>query len=316
MDEWLVILNPHAGVGKGAKDREIIKGVLSKSGLSFHIVTSDYSRHTIALTSEYIEKGYRKIIIAGGDGTLNEVVNGIYSQASVLPSEIILGMLPVGTGNDWVKTFGIPVDYKKAMNIILRGKVVSQDVGRIIQQSKKGKSIRYFANMTGFGFDAMVAQKANKLKNKGRSGLLVYLNSLLTSYIAYQAIKMQINIDKGDIVTEVFSCSIGIGKFNGGGMMQAPGAIPNNGEFEVTLIEKIGVWTLLKNIKGLFDGSFVHDKHVSTYKANKIKLRSGTLIPCEADGENLGKGNFVVEMLPHSLNVIYGDTSYLSFNED
>lgn len=313
--EWLVLLNPHAGVGRGARDRKKIEALLNAKNISYQIVVSEYPKHAMLLIQEKIGQGYQNIIIAGGDGTLNEVVNGVYTQEFLLPDKITIGMLPVGTGNDWIKTFGIPLNYKKALDIILERKIIQQDIGRIIKQNKKEVDVRYFANMAGFGFDALVAKKANKLKDKGRSGLLVYLYSLITSYVQYKTIKMHIKVDDGDFNAEVFSCSIGIGIYNGGGMMQAPGAIPNNGEFQVTLIRKIGIWTLIKNIKGLFDGSFIHDKHVATYTAKKVKLSAINKIPCEADGEILGKGNYHVELLPHCLNVIYGSSDNLSFQK-
>lgn len=310
-DTWLIILNPHAGVGKGARDRALIEELLDKNNIQYTLVVSEYPGHTISLTKDRISNGYHKIIVAGGDGTLNEVVNGVYSQDIIAPDKLTLGMIPVGTGNDWIRTFGIPLDYNKAIETILEGRMVKQDVGRIIKQVSEYVEIRHFANMTGYGFDAMVAHKANQMKDQGRSGLLVYLYSLLYSYVKYKAIRMRIKIDGNEVSDQIFSCSLGIGKFNGGGMMQAPDAIPNNGSFQLTVIRKIGIWTLIKNLKGLFDGTFVHDKHVSTYTVTKVELESKIAIPGEADGENLGVGNYRIDMLPHALNVIYGDGAFL-----
>lgn len=105
--KWLVILNPHAGSGRGGKDRNEIQQKLQKAGFDFDFVTSDYPKHIIRLTIDAIETGYRKLIVAGGDGSLNEVVNGIFQQSICSPEEITVGMIPVGTGNDWIKTFGI-----------------------------------------------------------------------------------------------------------------------------------------------------------------------------------------------------------------
>ena len=314
-DAWLVILNPHAGVGKGAKDQALIENLLNNHKVHYTLVVSEFPGHAIHLSKDRIIKGYHKIIVAGGDGTLNEVVNGIYSQDVIEPYKLKLGMIPIGTGNDWIRTFGIPLDYNKAIDTILLGNTVKQDVGRIVKKDEKNVETRFFANMTGYGFDAMVAHKANAMKNKGQSGLLLYLYSLLYSYVKYKAIRMHIKIDSGEISDQIFSCSIGIGKFNGGGMMQAPDAIPNNGFFQLTVIRKIGIWTLRKNLKGLFDGSFVHDKHVSTHTVSRVELNSKIAIPGEADGENLGFGIYSIDMLPHALNVIYGDGAYLDIEE-
>ena len=306
VNDWVLILNPHAGVGKGEKDKKKIIKLLRKNGFEFETYISEYPKHIISLTSGLIGKGYRKIIIAGGDGSLNEVVNGIFCQTEISPEKITVGMIPVGTGNDWIKTFGVPNDYKKAIKRIIKGKTIRQDVGKISYDENGKNSTCFFANMAGFGFDAMVAEKANVLKNKGRSGILVYLQSLTSSFIQFQICKTRMQIDQEEINELIFSTSIGIGKYNGGGMMQAPGAIPNNGEFQVTVIRKIGVLGILRNIIGLYNGNFIKDYRVSTHSARHIKITSERNIAGEADGEILGNHSFEIEIIPQKLNVVRG----------
>lgn len=309
--EWLVVLNPHAGGGRGNHDKKKIIRLLEEFKFDFEMVISEYAKHAISLTIDFISKGYRKIIVAGGDGTLNEVVNGVFLQDSVNPKEIKIGMLPVGTGNDWIKTFGIPTDYIEALNIIKADKHIFQDIGKISYQIEDEEKTRFFANMAGFGFDAMVAAKANKLKEKGRNGILVYMYSLIASYVKYHICKTRIVVGDTEINDLVFTASIGIGKFNGGGMMQAPYAVPNNGEFQVTVIKKIGVFGIIKNLAGLYSGEFVKDRRVSTYSTNKVIVNGAFKIPCEADGETLGNSSFEVEIIPAQLQVIYGDDKFL-----
>lgn len=304
--DWVLILNPHAGGGKGAKDQSRIINHLKKNGFEFETFVSGFPKHIVSLTKNAIKNGHRKIIMAGGDGSLNEVVNGIFSQTEVPPEVITVAMIPVGTGNDWIKTFGIPNNYKKAVTRIIKGKTIRQDVGKISYEEKGSPAVCFFANMAGFGFDAMVAEKANTLKNKGRSGILVYLQSLIASFIQFQIAKTRIVIDNEEINELIFSASIGIGKYNGGGMMQAPGAVPNNGEFQVTVIRKIGILGILRNIVGLYDGSFVKDRRVSTHPAKHIKITSERSIAGEADGEILGNHSFEIEIIPQKLNVVRG----------
>lgn len=304
--DWVLLLNPHAGSGKGKQDKKQIKKLLKKAGFKFETYISEYSKHAITLTIELIEKGYRKIIIAGGDGSLNEIVNGIFLQNIVAPEEITLSMIPVGTGNDWIKTFGIPNDYKKAIKRIVKEKTIRQDVGKITFENKGETEFRYFANMAGFGFDAMVAEKANRLKDKGRKGVLVYLQSLAASYIQFQVSKTRIQIDKEEIDELVFTSSIGIGKYNGGGMMQAPDAIPNNGEFQVTVIRKISIFGILKNLAGLYNGNYLKDHRVSTHFAKHVVVSAANPIAGEADGEILGNHSFEIEIIPQKLKVVRG----------
>ena len=311
--KWFVVLNPHAGSGRGKKDKpEIIKS-LNQSGITYKLAVSEFPKHTIELVIQAIKNGYRNLIVAGGDGTLNEAVNGIFSQTVCPPIEITIGMIPVGTGNDWIKTFGIPNNYKDAINIIGKGEPMRQDIGRITFAENALNQTCYFANMAGFGFDAMVAKKTNSLKDKGRKGISLYLQALGSSFINYQTCKTHIVIDGQEIDELIFSACIGIGKYNGGGMMQAPGAIPNNGLFQVTIIRKIGLFGILRNLTGLYSGKFVNDPRVSVHWGSHVSISAKLNMAGEADGEILGTHKFEIELLSQKLNVIYNPEKYLKF---
>ncbi|MDO8928469.1 MAG: diacylglycerol kinase family lipid kinase [Bacteroidota bacterium] len=311
--KWFVILNPHAGSGRGKKDRAKILKTLDEHGFEYELQVSKYQKHTIQLTIQAIGQGFRNLIIAGGDGTLNEAVNGIFSQTVCAPEEITIGMIPVGTGNDWIKTFGIPNDYNAAIKLLQKGDTMRQDVGRISFSENESAKTCYFANMAGFGFDAKVTEKTNRLKDKGRKGISLYLQALGSSLWNYQAAKTQITIDGQEINELIFSVSTGIGKFNGGGMMQAPGAVPNNGHFQVTIIRKIGLFGIIRNLTGLYSGKFIKDPRVSTHNAYHILISSAHLIAGEADGEILGNNNFEIVLLAQKLNVIFNPEKYLKF---
>jgi YegS/Rv2252/BmrU family lipid kinase len=311
--KWFIILNPHAGSGRGKKDRAEILKVLDKSDFEYKLKISEFPKHTIPLAIEAITKGFRNLIVVGGDGTLNEAVNGIFSQTVCPPEEITIGMIPVGTGNDWIKTFGIPNDYNGAVKIIKQGITMRQDVGRITFPENDLIRTCYFANMAGFGFDAMVAAKTNRLKDKGREGITLYLQALGSSFLNYQTAKTRVMIDGQQIDELIFSVCIGIGKFNGGGMMQAPGAIPDKGLFQVTIIRKIGLFGILRNLAGLYSGEFVNDPRVSTFYAKNISISSAHNIAGEADGEILGDNKFEIDIISQKLNVIYNPEKYLKF---
>lgn len=310
-EKWLVILNPHAGSGKGEKDRDDIIRKLTNAEFKFELVISEYPKHIIQLTIDAIGRGFRKLIVAGGDGSLNEAVNGIFMQNFCHPEKVTVGMIPVGTGNDWIKTFGISNYYKDAIKILRNGKTMRQDIGCIRFAENGQERTSFFANMAGFGFDAMVAEKTNRLKNKGRSGISLYLQALGSSFLNYRTAKTRVVIDGKEVEDLIFSVSIGIGKFNGGGMMQAPGAIPDNGLFEVTIIKKIGLWGILRNLTGLYSGAYVKDYRVSTFRAQKVSISSAQNIAGEADGEALGDNKFEIEIISQKLCVIFNPDKYL-----
>jgi len=307
---WQVILNPHAGGGKGRRDRNKIVSILNLSGLQYKLHVSKYAGHSFELSKDLAVNGETHFIVAGGDGTLNEIVNGIFKGKNSKCDNIVIGMLPVGTGNDWIRTFGIPDHYQMAMNIILKGKTVVQDVG-LVEYREDGKAIsRYFVNIAGFGFDAMVATRANALKNDGLSGLRVYIESFIWSYRNHKTGRTRVVIDGKELEMNLFSAVVGIGRYNGGGMMQVPDANPVNGCFHITIIRKLSIWGIISNFMKLYNGSFVRDRRVSTHTGKHVQFFAERPLSGEADGESIGNSNFNLQIIPHQLRVIYGDDKF------
>ncbi|MFZ4545816.1 MAG: diacylglycerol/lipid kinase family protein [Bacteroidales bacterium] len=305
--EWFVLVNPNAGKRKGEKDWHEIAAKITAAGIKFVHVFTEHRGHAVVLTREYLENGYRNIIVVGGDGTLNEVVNGIFLQKEIPTSEITLAMIPVGTGNDWCRMFNIPGDYKQAINLIKKRKIFVQDTGTIKYIStENGEITRYFINMAGMGFDAMVAQKTNKQKDMGKSNPMSYVVNIFSSLFSYSSTKVTILLDGEKIMSDIFSMSVGICQYNGGGMKQAPTALPDDGLFDLTLIKPIGKFKIIRNIIKLFDGSFTRMPEVSTYRSSKIIIHSEPKMFMEADGESLGHTPFVFNIIPQSLNVVSG----------
>ncbi len=306
--QWFVIVNPNAGKRKGEKDWLEIAALLNEAGIDFVNVFTEHKNHAVALTRKYIENGYKNIIAVGGDGTLNEVVNGIFSQAHVPVADIVLAMIPVGTGNDWCRTFNIPNDYKKAIRVIARRNLFTQDIGSVKYISSSGnEKVRYFINMAGMGFDALVAKKTNKQKEAGKSNPFSYAINIFSSLFNYKSTKVTIMLDNEKVETGVFSMSVGICQYNGGGMKQAPGALPDDGLFDLTIIQPIGKFKVIRNVLKLFDGSFTRLHEVSTYRSSQIVIHSNPAMYIEADGESLGHTPFVFSILPRCLNVVTGN---------
>jgi YegS/Rv2252/BmrU family lipid kinase len=302
--EWLVLVNPNAGTQKGEKDWKKISRLLNEYGFDYHSVFTEHKLHAIELVPEYIEKGYRKIIVVGGDGTMNEVVNGIFAQKTVLSTNITLGMISIGTGNDWVRTYNVPLEYKQAIEIIKQGKTLEQDVGIVEYSSNSGTRTRYFANIAGFGFDGLVAKKTNADKEKGSSNPFLYLANLVSSLFSYNSTNVRINIDGREIKAKVFSMSVCIGQYNGGGMIQAPDALPNDGLLDLTIIKHMSKLSIVYNLRRLYDGSIRKVKQVELLTGRSIRIESDFPIPLEADGESLGNSPFQFNIIPKSLKVI------------
>ncbi|MDX9941270.1 MAG: diacylglycerol kinase family lipid kinase [Bacteroidales bacterium] len=302
--EWLVLVNPNAGIGKGKKDWGKISQLLDEQGFVYQAVFTERKLHAIELVIENITLGYRKIIVVGGDGTMNEVVNGVFSQQVVPTTAITLGMISIGTGNDWVRTYNIPLDYLQAIEIIKRGNTLEQDAGIVQYSNDNGLEKRYFANMAGLGFDGLVAKKTNADKEKGSVLPMLFLVNLLSSMFSYNSSNIRVNIDGREIKAKVFSIGVGIGQYNGGGMMQAPDARPNDGLLDLTIIKHISVLSILANIRRLYDGKIHKVKQVVLLTGKNIRIESDVIIPLEADGEYLGHSPFEFNIIPKSIKII------------
>ena len=306
-DNWLIIVNPNAGARKGAKDWPQISQYLNEADLPHICVLTEHRDHANRITMEFIEKGFRKIAVVGGDGTMNEVVNGIFMQQAVSTSDILLGMIPVGTGNDWSRMFGIPFDYRGAIEILRKNNTFLQDVGKVQYFKKEEPQVRYFMNIAGMGYDALVAKKANLSKEKGKGGPLSYFLFIFTGLIQYQFVDTVIEIDDQLVYKgEIFSMNVGICKYSGGGMIQVPFAIPDDGLFDITVIKKAPKWMVIRYANKLYDGTLVNLDFVSTFKGKSVRIRATEKLYLEADGESLGNSPFVYEILPKSLRIVTG----------
>jgi len=307
--DCLVLVNPNAGRGKGEKDWIQISGYLDEYG-PYQYAFTERKLHAIELTQAYIKKGIRKIIVVGGDGTLNEVVNGIFLQKVIPASHITLGAILVGTGNDWGRMFGIPSNYQGAVKVIKGNKVFLQDAGIVRYQHDGQTHIRYFINIAGLGFDAVVANRSNLQKEQGRSGKILYFLNILSNLWRYSAIHTHVSIDGIEFRDDVFTMSIGIGKYSGGGMIQTPESIPDDGLFDLTVIKKMPRFEIIKSLPLLYNGKILNHPMVSSYRGKKIVINSVPEIHVEVDGESMGHSPIEIEVLPRSVRIIAGHYSY------
>jgi len=306
-EKWLVIVNPNAGSKKGARDWTKICHFLTQEGFDFHCVFTEHRNHAIHLTEQNLEKGYRYFIVVGGDGTMNEVLNGIMNQTMIPMEELNLGMIPVGTGNDWCRTFGIPFDYEKAINILKTKKIFKQDIGKVSYHKKNETLQRYFLNVAGMGYDALVAKKTNILKEKGKGGPLAYIYFVFASLFQYKFMEGVIEVDDQVVFKgEIFSMNVGICKYNGGGMMQVPYAIPDDGLLDMMIIKKASKFIVIRHARKLYDGTLVDLPVVKTFRGKSIRIRSTGKIYLETDGESLGHTPFTYDIIPRVLRVIVG----------
>ncbi|MDR0710821.1 MAG: diacylglycerol kinase family lipid kinase [Prevotellaceae bacterium] len=310
---WMVIVNPKAGLGHGLRDWPTISNRLNFSGVDFTCVFTEKKFHAVELTVKAVNDGFRKIAVVGGDGTVNEVVNGLFIQKQVPAHEVTLSVIPVGTGNDWVRMLGIPRTYSDAVHSIFREQIILQDVVKITFEEARVKQTRYMANVSGIGFDAMVNRRYNRLKEAGRTGTWLYLFSAMATLFGYRAKHFVAKVDGKDFFDgRLFSGVVGVGKYNGGGMLQMPAAVVDDGLMDITLIRKMSFYRFFTNFQRLYNGTIYNFYKVKAAQGKIISVASYPQSPIEIDGEACGYSPFTFELVPKSIKVVVGEKFHLT----
>ncbi|MCB9255631.1 MAG: diacylglycerol kinase family lipid kinase [Chitinophagales bacterium] len=302
MTKYFVSVNPNSGAGKAGRDWPLIKEKLELAKIDFDFATSTKHRENIEQVSLAIKQGYRKFIGVGGDGTLHHIVNAIFSQNEVDSKEIEVGLISIGTGNDWVRHFNMPTNYDKAIEIILAGKTDFQDIGCLIHG--ENREAEYFMNFVGIGYDAYVVEHTVELKKFGQSA---YLYGLVQCLFKFEAEELRIEVDGKEILNgEVYMMIAGLGKYAGGGMMLSKDALINDGYFDLTIGKDLSKTEIIFMVHKLFNGSYVEHEKVETMRCKHIKVeaKNHLHVKAEADGELVGIGSFEISLLEKALKIV------------
>ena len=309
-DTCFFIVNPRAGSGKTLCEWIPAERKLEKLGFPFVTALTDYKRHATRLAAEAASEGYRTIISVGGDGSLHEVFNGIChwcEENSVPTEEFTIGVVPIGSGNDWIKSLGVPHDVDEVVDLILDRSIGEMDVFKI--RSAEGKT-SYMANIGGVGFDSHVCQRVNAQKERGLRGKLIYLNALRYTVWTLKTINVSVIADGETVFSGLcYSIALGNGKYSGSGMRQVPLADINDGLVDYMVIPKLPVFRVLREIPRLFNGSMHECPYVYSGKCKNLQIvpldgQSADII--EVDGELEGMLPASVEYCNQKINVIKG----------
>lgn len=296
-NSWFLIVNPNAGSGKFEKTWNSIQKQLQLLKFQYAFAFTSHAGHEKTLVQQAIDNGYRKIVAVGGDGTLHHILNGILSQKNTTSTDIQLGVIPIGTGNDWIRTYNIPNSVNGAIEVLQKEKAVFQDIGLIQQQNHK----EYFMNMAGIGYDGYVV---NALKSLKRFGSIAYLLSGLYGLLSYKKSTYTIKIDNKVVQEKCLMVLFGICQYSGGGMQMTQNPIPNDGLIDLTIAKNFSFFDLITNLHRLYNGSIVDHKKVSNYKIQHVEIidkQDNSFI--EADGELIGTGPLQVTVLPKRIQV-------------
>jgi len=300
LNSFFIVVNPSSGNTNFKKSWKTITHFLKLKNINFSYSFTEYRKHEVILVDKAIKQGYRNIISVGGDGTLHHVVNGIMKQRYIKTSKIKLGVIPLGTGNDWIKTYNIPNSIKKSIDIIVKNNTILQDIGCI--KLSNGKK-EYFNNLAGTGYDGYVVKNLNNLK---KIGSLAFIVSGLYSLFSYKKTKYSISFNNKTINEKCLMILFGICKYSGGGLRVTKDPNPKDGLLDITIVKNISFLDLLFNVPKLYNGKIVHHKKVSNFKTKKIivKNTSNSNSFIEADGEIIGINSFNISILPNAIQFI------------
>lgn len=304
--QWYFIVNPNAGNRAGAKNWLKIQSLLKKAGIIYKFVISKYPQHSIVLATQAVLNGHRYLAAVGGDGTINEVINGIFEQKEVPTEEIIFGVIPIGTGNDWIKTHRIPKNYKIAIQLLKKRKSILHDVGKVnYHTSNEEKKHRYFINVAGLAYDAYVT-KASEQRPKYGNNQLYYLYLIARCVTKFKATPAKIIFDGQELSHSFFNITIGLCHYNGGGTNLVPHANPTDGLFALSIFKDVKAWEVLLKAPQFYTGSIVKHKEAFCTQAKHIRIEAPDSTPAfvEVDGEWLGQSPIDFSMFATSINVI------------
>jgi Sphingosine kinase and enzymes related to eukaryotic diacylglycerol kinase len=308
--EWYFIVNPRAGSGKTMSEWVPAERLLEQKGIPFVTAMTDHKKHAIELAREAAAAGFRRIAAVGGDGSLHEVLGGICgwcAATGVPPEEFYLAVVPIGSGNDWIKSCGVPDDVDKVVELIAAGSFGRMD---IVRASSAGGRISYMANIGGIGFDSHVCDRVNRQKERGMRGRMIYLDALRYTMFHLSPISIAVQSDGDEVFSgEAYSLALGNGPWSGGGMRQVPLAANDDGILDFMVVPKTKLSSLVKEIPRLFTGSAHESPLIRSGRCRALRIapldeRSADIL--ELDGEIEGRLPMLVEVTGQQINVLKG----------
>lgn len=292
----LVVFNPQAGRGRGHKRAEEVRQALQAAGIEYESVVSEARGHAIELAQRAALAGWDLIVAAGGDGTINEVVNGLM-LAEVEGASSRLGVMPIGSGNDFAASLGIPLDLGQAAQRLALGQARRVDAGQV--------NGRWFDNNVGLGFEAMIGIEAHRIT--WLRGQPQYLIAVFRAMASYPFPVVDIYKDDGDrLAKQILMISVGNNRRNGGGFLVNPDAVPDDGLLDLCIVDALPRLEILRLLPKAMKGTHRGEPAVELTRSTRLVVESAAPLPLHADGEILENDSLRVEITvePGRLEVV------------
>jgi len=283
------IINPAAGNGEAKNTINLIHSKLEDTGLEYSISISGFVGDVERISVEAVENGYTDIVAVGGDGTVLEAFNGLFNK------DVNLGLIPAGTGNDFVKMININKNFEEAIDKIIEGNTKIIDIGVV--------NDTHFLNVVGMGIDGEIVKKTEQVK-KIIKGSPAYIYSTFSTLINYKCKNVRIEIDGEIYNRKVYLVAVGNGKYFGGGMMVTPGAELDSENFEIVIINEMTRSKFAILFRKVFSGNHVHEDPVEVFYGKNVKIISEDPLMVNADGNIIGESVANIHILPKAQRII------------
>jgi diacylglycerol kinase (ATP) len=306
----LVIVNPASAGGRTLKRWPAFRAALKAAGVPHDVHHTTAPFDATAATRSALEVGYTRVVAAGGDGTLNEVVNGFFSPVGLaLNHDAILGVLPSGTGGDFRRTAGLPTDPTQLAAILRANHVWRIDAGRVTYDDP-ATAARQFINIADCGVGGEVVARVNRSGNKGGGlrGTIVFLGISLKALTSFGGRPVRLTLDGDVIEKEIENVVIANGRCFGGGMRIAPNAQLDDGVFDVVVLPALGRIRALAAMPSVYRGTHLRHPGVMVKRAATVRVEPLDDRPLlfDIEGEQIGKAPATLTCLPRVLNVCVG----------
>lgn len=305
-----VVLNPTSGGGLGRRLRGEVERELEVRGIGFTLTETARRGHAVEIARAAAERGVDVVVAAGGDGTIHEVANGILSAAGGRPPAA-LGVIPIGTGNDFAKLLEGGLDRGRAYEALAAARTVDFDVGAVEWDGAR----EYFVNGMGTGVDVEVVRQMERLPRL--PGVVSYLVALVRAVVGFRAIPLRIALDDRREERRVMIIAIGNGPCLGGGFWVTPRARPDDGRFDICIVDDLNYYRIARTIPRVMRGTHEGLPDVSMSSARTIELEaaSGQPLFFHLDGElrePAGARRLRIEVAPAALRVVGGKATVTS----
>ena len=306
-----VVVNPRSAGGRTRGQwREMERG-LREIYPNMAVVMTQRRGEATALVREALLEGCSEIVAVGGDGTINEAVNGFFVESGPMSPDAVFAFVTSGTGGDFRKTFGIAPGHGAAIARLKNAKTRLVDVGRVSCLSRKGEPVvRYFINIASFGMSGLIVDSVNRARiAKLFGGKFAFAFHSLFGLLRYRDRAVRIRVDGSfDEITSISTVAVANGLYFGGGMKVAPNARPDDGVFDVIVMGGGPKSRAAADMKLIYKGEHLNNPAVRAMRGNRVVAvpvaeTGGHPVLVEVDGESAGRLPATFEILPRALNL-------------